>query len=196
MKIIAVERPWSQWPVTAAQALEDTGAPHPSCIDTSLIADSTTVRVGTPMFIPDFAAGWRISILPAVVISRLGKWIEPRFASRYYTDVAVAARLLPPEGSACGALACSFDGAIAPGIHLPRPADGNFTISVDGRQEISLSPDMLHIDDCVALVSRFMTLKTGDLILPCTTPLFAEPVIGSRIHVTLNGVTALDLKIR
>lgn len=197
MKIIAAERPWNQWPETAEEALESSDAPHPSCLHTTLATDSATVRLGMPMFIPDFATGWMLEFVPAVIIKRLGKWIEPRFASRYYTDATVVARLLPSGGEApCGAFAVNFDGAMAPGKHMPVPADGSFTICVDGADEMTFAPQELHIDDTVALASRFMMLKTGDIILPCRTPLHVAPVVGSRVSVSLNGETALDLKIR
>ena len=55
---------------------------------------------------------------------------------------------------------------------------------------------MLHMDDTVALASRFMMLKTGDIIVPCRTPLHVTPVPGTRVSATLNGVPVIDLKIR
>ena len=196
MKIIAVERAFDLWPETAQMAVQGDMASLPACLPTSLLTDSAVVRYGTPLFVPDFAAKWRLEIAPVVIISRLGKWIEPRFAHRYYTNVSLVARLLPPDGAPCGAFGANFDGAIAPGRVIAAPADGNFTICLDGKDEISLSAAMMHIDDTVALTSRFMMLKTGDMIVPCRTPLHVEPVVSTRISATLNGMPVIDLKIR
>ena len=37
-----------------------------------------------PWFVPDFGDNWQWSVALAVRISRLGKCIQPKFASRYY----------------------------------------------------------------------------------------------------------------
>ncbi|MBD5224418.1 MAG: hypothetical protein HDS68_00390 [Bacteroidales bacterium] len=196
MKIIAVERRSDEQTSRLHEAVATDAQPAPDCLQSSLLADSAVVRTGTPLFLPDFASTWMLEIVPAVVIDRLGKWIEPRFSSRYYSEALLAARLLPPEGCPEGGFAMSFDGAFAPGPHLPFPESGDFAICVDGKDEFSLSSDVLCIDDTVALVSRFMMLKTGDIIIPCRTPLRMSVAPGMRIHATLNGADALDLKIR
>ena len=196
MKIIAVERVYNEWPEAARQALASDAFPAPACLKATLMTDSAVVRCGTPLFLPDFAVDWRLEIIPVAVISRLGKWIEPRFAHRYYTEVSLAARLVPPQGAPCGAFEANFDGAIAPGHAVAAPSDGAFTICLDEKEEISLSAEMLHMDDTVALASRFMMLKTGDIIAPCRTPLYVTPVPGTRVSATLNGVPVIDLKIR
>ena len=90
MKIIAVERVYNEWPEAARQALASDAFPAPACLKATLMTDSAVVRPGTPLFLPDFAVNWRLEIVPVAVISRLGKWIEPRFAHRYYTEVSLA----------------------------------------------------------------------------------------------------------
>ena len=131
MKIIAVERVCNEWPEAARQALASDAFPTPACLKATLMTDSAVVRPGTPLFLPDFAVDWRLEIVPVAVISRLGKWIEPRFAHRYYTEVSLAARLVPPQGAPCGAFEANFDGAIAPGHAVAAHSDGAFTICLD-----------------------------------------------------------------
>ena len=55
---------------------------------------------------------------------------------------------------------------------------------------------MLSTDSTIALASRFMTLRTGDIISLCRTPLRTEPVVGSSLTATLNGREILNLKLR
>ncbi len=196
MKIIAVERQFNLHADRLRQVVASDAQPLPGCMGASLLADSAVVRTGTPLFLPDFATDWVLEIVPGVVIDRLGKWIEPRFASRYYSEAILAARLLPPEGDPQGAFAMSFDGAFAPGRHIPFPESGEFAISVAGYDHLTLSADTLCIDETVALASRFMMLKTGDIVTPCRTPLRISVAPGMRIKATLNGFPALDLKIR
>lgn len=196
MKIIAIERQFTESAANLLDAVATDAQPSPDCLRASLLADSAVVRSGTPLFLPDFAEGWYLDIVPVVVIDRLGKWIEPRFAHRYYSEAALAARLLPPDGNPEGAFAMSFDGAIAPGRHLGFPESGEFTVGVESCGEFTIAPDMLCADATVAFASRFMMLKTGDLILPCRTHLRLDVAPGMRIKATLNGEPALDLKIR
>lgn len=197
MKVISVERMWSDRPEEALAALASDRVADPGCLRTTVIADSAIVRRGMPLFVPDFAEGWEVEFVPAVVISRLGKSIPPRFASRYYREVGVMGRLVPPEGAvAAGGLGTSFDGALCAGVTLPAERVGEWTVSVDGSMELTLGRDEMLTDETIALVSRYMMLKTGDVVIPCATGLRVRAEIGSRVRVTLNGEEAMMLKIK
>lgn len=200
MKIIAVERLYSHADHKAQRALESNEMPSPDCLRATLLTDSAVVRAGTPLFLPDFAAeGWVVEVVPVAVISRLGKWIEPRFAPRYYSRVGLAGRLVPASGVAEGAFAANFDGAFAPCGLMPEmsevSADEALTLEVDG-ESVTIEPGMLWLPETVALCSRFMMLKTGDMIAPCRTGLRVTPRVGECITASLNGQELLRLKIR
>ena len=94
-------------------------------------------------------------------INRLGKWIEPRFARRYCEKAGVAVRLVPEEGLPANAFAANFDGAFAPcGEMTDLPAaDEPWQLSC-GDVAVEISPGQLHLDDSLALCSRYMMLKT------------------------------------
>lgn len=200
MKIIAIERQYDA-PLHAAatEALAASEAPSPSCQKATLLTDSALVRARTPLFVPDFALreAWILEVVPMIVISRLGKWIENRFARRYYDAVGLAARLLPPEGIPSGAFAANFDGAFAPGALTLTPEEAGETLTIEAfGTSLTLGPEMLSTDSTIALASRFMTLRTGDIISLCRTPLRTEPVVGSSLTATINDREILNLKLR
>lgn len=197
MKIIAVDRLPGSWPAGLDEALRTHEAPHPSVLHADLLTDSAVVRRGTPMFVPDFARQWRLEVVPAVIIDRLGKWIEPRFASRYYHTVTACVRLMPPANAPLhGAFAVNFDGAIAPGLPLEFASEAPLVIRAGSSAELTFSPEELHVNDLVALVSRFMTLKTGDIILPCSAGITLPVELDTKVRVTLDDTEVLNLKIK
>lgn len=201
MKALAVERIAGPWPEEALVALVSDRVAQPSCLPVTLLTDSSFVRKGTPLFVPDFAEGWELEIVPCLTVCRLGKSIPARFAARYIGETGIVGRLLPPQTEGCGAmlpaLAANFDGALCLGERFA--TDGlphDLTISVEGACELAITSDDLNIENTVALVSRYMTLKTGDLIIPCRTGLRVPAVPGTSVRATLDGKPALKLKIK
>lgn len=125
--------------------------------------ESALIRAGQPFFVPDWSATFDVETMLAVRIDRLGRYIAPRFASRYYTQATAAlaftARDLLERLRADGQpwdLALGFDQSVA----LGRFADAATVIAQAGHR--CLPAD---VDEGVALCSRFYTLKSGDLLL-------------------------------
>ena len=159
------------------------------------------------MFLPDFAAGWILCVAPYFSIGRLGKGISPKFASRYVDGFGMAARLVPPDSrvaggsvAGAGALGSNFDGALLVGRRFPArewcPDDRLVLSTGDGGKDAVLTYADLHLEDTVALVSRYMMLKTGDMIIPCGTSMLLQAEIGLRASVSLNGLPALNIKVK
>lgn len=200
MKIIAIERESGVWPEAMQRALASSEAVAPEALPVSIIADTAVARPGFPMFVPDFARSWRIGFMPAVGLGRLGKWIEPRFAPRYYSTLSLVARLLPPEGyiPAGSALMSNIDGSLATAPYIPLPEEGTdltFRLEHTG-QECTISTAELRLPDTVALVSRYMTLRTGDILLPCLLPFTIPVELDSKVDITLNGEPILSFKVK
>lgn len=206
MKIIAFNRPAARWQQSLTDALAASEVPDPSAIPATLIADSAMVRPATPLFVPDFATdGWTLRLFPAIVIERLGKSVEPRFAARYTASWRMAARLMPASKSPDGPLqgiSAAFDGAIALGPEMNGHPVGTTDIRLthpsleNGSIALRVNTADFHIDETIALASRFMTLKTGDLILPCYLPPEVAPTVGTRLTAESAANTLLSLKIR
>lgn len=173
--------------------------------------DSALLKDGKPFFIPDFSKEVHYETELVVRICRLGKSIAPRFAHRYYDAVTVGidftARDLQREFRQAGKpweLAKSFDNSAALGSFVPLAHYGgnvqslNFCLNIDGREvQRGFTGDMLFgVDDIIAYVSRFMTLKIGDLLFT-GTPAGVGPVsIGQHLQGYLEEDKLLDFHIR
>lgn len=201
MKALAVERGFGIWNAEASAAVYSDRVAQPWCLPVTLLTDSAFVRKGMPLFVPDFAMGWELEIVPCLTVCRLGKTIPARFARRYLGEIGLVGRLLPPEAEAGSAtltaLASNFDGALCLGERFAIDGtDAGITISLDGVGEISLSAEDMNLENTIALLSRYMILKTGDLILPCRTGLRVSARPGAKVKATLDGKPALNLKIK
>lgn len=172
--------------------------------------DSAILKDGKPFFIPDFSDEIHYETELVMRICRLGKNIAPRFAYRYYDAVTVGidftARDLQRKFRAAGnpwELCKGFDSSAAIGTFVPfeRFSDRenlNFSLKIDGREvQQGNTADMLfQIDDIIAYVSQFVTLKIGDLLFT-GTPAGVGPVSsGQHLEGYLEEEKLLDFYIR
>ena len=173
--------------------------------------DSAILKDGKPFFVPDFSHEVHYETEVVVRICRLGKNIAPRFAHRYYDAVTVGidftARDLQRKFREAGnpwELCKGFDNSAAIGTFISLEQAGgdlqnlDFHLDIDGCEvQRGNTADMLFkIDDIIAYVSRFMTLKIGDLLFT-GTPAGVGPVsVGQHLHGYLGGETLLDFHIR
>lgn len=172
--------------------------------------DSAILKDGKPFFIPDFSNEVHYETELVVRINRLGKNIAPRFANRYYDAVTVGidftARDLQRQFREVGnpwELCKGFDSSAAIGTFVPveRFKDIqclNFHLDIDEQTvQTGYTGDMLFkIDDIIAYVSRFVTLKIGDLLFT-GTPVGVGPVsIGQHLEGYLESEKLLDFHIR
>ncbi len=163
----------------------------------AIIPDSAIILPGRPLFVPDFTDRWRAELLPAVRISRLGKGMAERYASRYYDAVTLLMRLCPPEEFE-GALASAFDGAIMLGSWLPLSGiDLSEPLEIRaGEMTVTLTPPEMALDAAIAAIGQLMTLRNGDIIAPVAIPLSIAPAPGIIIEASLNNQPALRARLK
>lgn len=169
----------------------------------TLVADSALVMPGRPVFLPDFAERWRADVFIAARISRLGKGLAPKFASRYFDTVTLAMRLVPEDADALLAshglstgIDGLFDGAVTLGRFLPSGIVGQGAVMSVGGKEVSVDAAAEELDKAVSAVSNLATLKTGDLIMTCGFTAMDEVRIGDVIEASLCGEPCLKVKIK
>ena len=170
-------------------------------------ADSSLLKDRKPFFIPDELGTIEYEAEIVVRVCRLGKSISERFASRYYDAVTVGidftARDLLRKLSQQGLpwdMSKSFDGAAVLGEWISKDKFLDiqrlrFHLDVNGetKQEGCTSDMIYKVDEIISYISRFFTLKTGDLIYTgCPTSGF--PVhINDRLEVYIEERKVLDL---
>lgn len=146
--------------------------------------DSSLLRKNKPFFLPDFSDNIHYELEVVVKISKLGKSISPKFASRYYDEITagidITARdiqtrlsksMLPWE------ISKGFDGSAPIGEFIPVGTAGDirsldFHLEINGRvvQRGNTSDMIFGVDELISYISRYFTLKTGDLIFTGTPP--------------------------
>ena len=173
--------------------------------------DSAILKDGKPFFVPDFSHEVHYETEVVVRICRLGKNIAPRFAHRYYDAVTVGidftARDLQRKFREAGnpwELCKGFDNSAAIGTFISLEQAGgdlqnlDFHLDIDGCEvQRGNTADMLFkIDDIIAYVSRFMTLKIGDLLFTGTPAGVGSVSVGQHLQGYLGEEKLLDFHIR
>lgn len=142
-----------------------------------LMADSSLLKDGKPLFLPDYAEEFVAHPVLVVRINSLGKNIARRFAPRYYDAVTVGlcleAKGIKNSSPFIGAesLVNAFDSAAILGDFVPIEALKNaendtFSVQVNGENpKITHISDMSNdIDTLIESLSKFFTLKIGDIL--------------------------------
>ena len=173
--------------------------------------DTALLKDGKPFFLPPFSERIEYETELVVRISRLGKNIAPRFAHRYYDAVTVGidftARDLQAQLRAEGSpweISKGFDGSAVVGDFIPvDEAAGNlqdlhFSLRIDGKEvQRGHTADMIFpVDEMIAYISRFYTLRMGDLLFTGTPEGVGPVAIGNRLQGYLGERQLLDFHVR
>ncbi len=206
MKIICIGRNYADH----AAELND-GAALPTEPLFFMKPDTALLRNNDPFYIPRFSERVDYECELVVKINRVGKYIDRRFAHRYYDEVGLGidftardlqrkaiAEGLPWEASKC------FDhsAAISPEFVALSEAGAidnlHFELKINGevRQRGATAEMLFSVDEIISHVSQYMTLKIGDLIYT-GTPCGVGPVAaGDNLVATLEGHELLNFDIR
>ena len=151
--------------------------------------DTAILLKKQPFFIPDFSDEVHHEVEVLVKINRVGKHIDSKFAHKYYDQIGLGidftARDLQQKLKEKGLpweKAKAFDGSAVVGKWVSKSNFenlNNLPFSLHKNNEIvqsSTTQDMLwSIDEIIAYVSQFFTLKIGDIIFT-GTPSGVSPV--------------------
>ena len=175
-----------------------------------LKADSSLLKDKKPFFLPEELGRVDYETELVVRICRLGKSIPQRFAHRYYDAVTCGidftARDLQSKCKEKGlpwTLCKGFDGAAAIGEWIPiekfRDIQAiHFHLDINGKtvQEGCTSDMLYQVDELIAYISRWFTLKTGDLLYT-GTPMGVDPVhINDHLEGWLEERKVLEFNVK
>ena len=172
--------------------------------------DSALVIANRPFFYPDFSSDVHHELEVVIRINRLGRSIEEKYAHRYYNEVALGldftARDLQAEQKKKGLpweIAKGFDYSAPVSEFFPVENFGDihnlsFRLDVNGKtvQNGSTSLMIFSFENIIAYVSRFMTLKTGDLIYTGTPAGVGPVAINDRLEAYLEGEKLMDFPVK
>jgi len=172
--------------------------------------ENSIVRGNKPFYYPDFSSDIHYELELVLKISRVGKNIETKFAHRYYDEIGLGidftARDLQTEARENGApweISKAFDYSAPLSDFLPvsEYTDVNnlsFHLEINGNivQEGNAGLMIFPIDVQIAYISKFITLKTGDLLFTGTPAGIGPVTIGDRLEAYLEGKKMMDFYVK
>ncbi|MDQ7916827.1 fumarylacetoacetate hydrolase family protein [Mesonia sp. MT50] len=176
MKIICIGRNY-------AEHIEELENERPTEPVIFLKPDTAVLLKKQPFFIPDFSQDVHYEVELLVKISKVGKYIQPKFAHKYYDEIGLGidftARDLQSQLKEKGLpweKAKAFDGAAVigekwfPKDQFQNLQNLNFSLEKNGEvvQKGNTKHMLYQIDEIIGYVSEFFTLKIGDVIFTGT----------------------------
>lgn len=172
--------------------------------------DSSIIIRNRPFFLPDFSEEIHHEVELLFRICKVGKCIQPKFAHTYYDAIGLGidftARDLQRKCVAEGnpwEIAKAFDGSAVISKFVEKEHFGDlhnldFRLLLNERcVQHGNSRDMLFsIDEIICHVSRFMTLKIGDIIFTGTPEGVGKVTINDRLQGFIGEEKFLDFKIK
>ena len=206
MKIICIGRNYADH----AKELND-GAEIPKEPLFFLKPDTALLRNNDPFYIPSFSNEVHYECELVVRITRLAKCIDRKFASRCYEEVGLGidftARDLQREAIQKGLpweLCKGFDHSAAlSNQFVPLAELGGDVQNLEFEMELNgevrqhgFTKDMLFtVDEIISHISRYMTLRIGDLIYTGTPVGVGAVKAGDNIKARIGGYTLLDFDV-
>ena len=203
MKIICIGRNYTDH-------IEELANERPEDPVVFLKPDTSLVLKNQPFFIPPFSNDVHYEVEILVRINRIGKHIQQKFTHKYYDAIGLGidftARDLQAKLKSKGLpweKAKAFDGAAVVGdwvnkSELPHVDELQFEMSKNGTivQQSSSALMLWKVDELIAYVSQFFTLKIGDIIFT-GTPAGVGPVAENDVlEGSLEGRQLFSIKVK
>lgn len=170
--------------------------------------DTALLRNNAPFYLPDFSQDVHYEAELVLRICKAGKHIEPEFSRAYYDQVTVGvdftARDIQQQLKQKGLpweKAKAFDGSAVTGILMPfagMPEEIVFSLEKNGTevQRGSSAAMLFSFDRIISYISRFITLKVGDLIYTGTPAGVGAVQIGDELCGKLNGTEVFRFRVQ
>lgn len=174
-------------------------------VEMVLKGDSALLNNRKPMFVPDWTNDLRMCPCKVLRVSRLGKNIAPRFASRYYDAIApavdfVAYDVLTETRKQGGswAVANSFDYSLSVGSFASPETVYTWGLEhTDGTQtSLDSGAWCMEADEAVRRASEVMTIRQGDLIYISGTSCYVSACQNEIVRACNGGEDKLYCKIK
>lgn len=203
MKIICIGRNY-------AEHAKEMNAAVPSEPVFFLKPDTAVIKDDQPFYYPDFSKEIHHEVELILKISKAGKNIEPEFAHKYYEEIGIGidftARDLQAKCKEKGLpweKAKAFDGSAPVGKFISKKEFSDlmnigFHLDVNGKtvQKGNTKDLLFSFDAVIAYVSKFFTLKTGDLIYTGTPEGVGPVQIGDRLEAFIENRKLLSFEVR
>ena len=172
--------------------------------------DSALLKNNKPFFIPDFTQELHYETELIIKFNRLGKNIDPKFSQRYFAEIGLGVdftardlqRKLKAEGKPWE-ISKAFDNSAVIGQFLPVNELSDiqkiqFRLDINGKtvQQGTSSEMIFPISELIAYVSRFFTIKIGDILFTGTPVGVGKVFIGDRLEGYIFDKKMFDFEIK
>ncbi|MCO6357205.1 fumarylacetoacetate hydrolase family protein [Roseivirga pacifica] len=202
MKIIAIGRNYTAH-------IEELNNEKPSEPVIFMKPDTAVLRNNAPFYYPEFSKDIHFEVEILVKINREGKFIQEKFAQKYYDEIGIGidftARDVQSKLKEKGLpwdKAKGFNGA-APISDFVKKEDFdltnlNFSLTQNGeeKQQGNTKLMLYTIDEIIAYVSQYFTLKKGDIIFTGTPKGVGPVAIGDKLEAYIEGKKMLEVEIK
>lgn len=193
-----------------AKHIEELGSETPLEPTIFLKPDSALLLKNNPFFIPAVVKSVHYETEILVKINKVGKYIDAKFAHKYYDEIGLGIDFTDREKQnelkekglpweKCK----GFDGSAVIGNFFPKTdfndvKNINFTMHLNDalRQNGNTKNMLIGIDDIIAYVSQYFTLKKGDIIFTGTPVGVGEVAPEDLLVGAIEGKEAFRTKVK
>src|SRR6187431_351187 len=173
--------------------------------------DTAVLRNNAPFYYPEFSKDIHHEVELVLRICKEGKNIEEKFAHKYYDAIGIGidftARDLQAKAKEKGLpwdIAKGFNGSapisdkFLPVSTFKDLKDINFKLSIDGeiKQQGNTSLMLFSFDYIISYLSRFFTLRTGDLIFTGTPKGVSAVKVGNTLQAFIEDEKLLEFEVK
>lgn len=173
--------------------------------------DTAALRNGAPFYYPEFSKDIHHEVELVLRISKDGKNIEEKFAGRYFDSIGVGidftARDLQQKAKEKGLpwdIAKGFNGSapisekFIPVAEFRNLKDINFSLTINGgiRQNGNTSLMIFSFEYVISYLSKFFTLRTGDLIFTGTPKGVGSVQTGDTLSAYIENEKLLEFEVK
>ena len=172
--------------------------------------DTAIQPKGHPFFIPDFSNNIHFEVELVVKISKNGKNIDEKFAHKYYDEIGIGidftARDIQEDCKKNGLpweKAKGFDGSAQISNEFINKKslnleDINFSLNLNNSlmQKGNSKNMIFSFDQIISNISKYYTLRAGDLIYTGTPSGVGKVEIGDSLSCFINGGEMLKVNIK
>ncbi|MBT3207810.1 MAG: fumarylacetoacetate hydrolase family protein [Bacteroidetes bacterium] len=203
MKIIAIGRNY----IEHAKELNNPVPKEPIFF---LKPETAILRKNKPFYIPEFSNEIHYELEVVLRIDKIGKHVDKKFAHRYYSEIGLGidftARDLQSKCKKNGhpwEIAKAFDNSAPISDFVSKnnfPDLQNINFSLTKNETVVQDGNTKHMifdfDEIIAYVSKFVSLKIGDMIFTGTPAGVGKVEIGDRLTAFLEDKKLMDFEIK
>lgn len=203
MKIIAIGRNY-------AAHIRELNNPIPDNPVIFLKPDTAVLKDNKPFYLPDFSSDIHYELEVVLKICKEGKHISEKFAANYYEELGLGIdftardiQSLHKEKGLPWELAKAFDNSAAISNFIPKSGiadlyDLDFKLQINGqtKQHGNTKNILFPFEHIISFVSRYITLKKGDLIFTGTPEGVGRIHQGDKLEAWLAGQQLLNFDIK